>query len=444
MNMMMGLSINVTILILLCLLLTTSQIIRVAVSNPNEQQESLKIDGKVMELHDSNFDSAISAFDLVLVDFYAPWCGHCKRLSPELDAAAPILAGLKDPIVIAKVNADKFTSLASKYGVDAFPTLKIFHHGVPTEYNGPRKAELLVRYLKKFVAPDVSLLNSGSSINDFVEAAGDYFPIYIGFGIDESLISQLAKKYKKKAWFSVAKDFTEDVMVLYDFDKFPALVSIHPKYNERSVFYGPFEEKFLEDFIKQNLLPLSVPINHDTLKFLKDDERKIALTILEDEADEKSQKLIKLLKAAASANRDLVFACIGVKQWEDFAELFGANKKTKLPKMIIWDGDEEFFSVIGSESIDDEDQGSQISQFLEGYRGGRTEKKKVNGLSFIGYINSLIGIRLVYIIVFVVAMLMLIQSINKDDNVPLTVGTRDQVGHAEAESGEFRSGDKED
>ena len=114
-------------------------------------------------------------------------------------------------------------------------------HGIPTEYYGPRKADLLVRYLKKFVAPDVAVLNSDSGVSDFIEAAGTDFPIYVGFGLNESVISDLAIKYKKKAWFSVAKDFTEDVMVLYDFDKVPALASVHPKYNERSIFYGPFE-----------------------------------------------------------------------------------------------------------------------------------------------------------------------------------------------------------
>jgi len=101
-------------------------------------------------------------------------------------------------------------------------------HGIPVEYNGPRKADLLVRYLKKFVAPDVSVLDSDSAISDFIETAGTYFPIYIGFGLNESMISKLAIKYKKKAWFSVAKDFSEDIMVLYDFDKVPALVSLHP------------------------------------------------------------------------------------------------------------------------------------------------------------------------------------------------------------------------
>lgn len=120
-------------------------------------------------------------------------------------------------------------------------------NGVPLEYNGPRKADLLVRYLKKFVAPDVSVLDSDSAVSNFVEEAGNYFPIYIGFGLNESVISDLAIKYKKKAWFSVAKDFSENMMVTYDFDKVPALVVIHPSYAEQSIFYGPYEGFFISN-----------------------------------------------------------------------------------------------------------------------------------------------------------------------------------------------------
>ncbi|GAB4861442.1 Protein disulfide isomerase-like 5-2 [Ancistrocladus abbreviatus] len=206
------------------------------------------------------------------------------------------------------------------------------------------------------------------------------------------------------------------MMELYDFDKVPALMSLHPTYNERNVFYGPFDEKFLEDFIKQNLFPLCMPINSETLKSLKEDERKIVLAVVEDEDDEKSMELIKLLKAAASANRDLVFSYVGFKQWQDFVETFGIDKKTRLPRMVVWDGNEEYLSVIGSESIGEEDQGSQITQFLEGYREGRTESKKISGPSFISFLNSLIGMGLVFIINFVVVVLVLIQTNGKLDD----------------------------
>lgn len=121
-------------------------------------------------------------------------------------------------------------------------------HGIPVEYTGPRKAELLIRFLKKFVAPNVSLLESDSAVRSFIETVGMNFPIFIGFGLNESVITDYGSKYKKKAWFSVAKDFSEDMMVFYDFDKVPALVSLQPKYNEQNVFYGPFEGKLANPY----------------------------------------------------------------------------------------------------------------------------------------------------------------------------------------------------
>lgn len=403
-------------------------------------------DGSVLELDESNFDSAISTFDIILVDFYAPWCGHCKRLSPELDAAAPMLAKLNAPILVAKLNADKFTRLASKYEIDGYPTLKLFMHGIPVEYNGPRKAELLVRFLRKFAAPDISILESDSAITSFVETAGNSFPIFIGFGLDESFITELGSKYKKKAWFAVANGFSEEVMVTYDFDKSPALVCLHPSYDEKSVFYGPYEAIFLEDFIKQSLLPLAVPINYETLKLLKDEERKIVLTIMEDELDEKSLKLIKILRAAASANRDLIFGYIGVKQWEDFVDVFGVKKGMKLPKMIVWDRNEEYCIVEGLESLEEEDQATQISQFLEEYREGRVVHKKIGGPSLIGYINSLISIRTVYLIVFIVAVIMLIRNISKqdEDDSPKEQTREKAEGISESDEEEYRPEEKKD
>ncbi|XBH78877.1 hypothetical protein VPH35_104993 [Triticum aestivum] len=299
-------------------------------------------DGSVVELDEGNFEAAVAAVDFLFVDFHAPWCGHCKRLSPQLDEAAPVLAGLSTPIVVAKVNAEKYKKLRSKYGVDGFPTLMLFDHGVPTEYTGSRKAGQLVESLRKLVAPDVSVLTSDAAIKSFVQEAGVGFPLFIGFGVDESSIAEYGARYKKKAWFSTAKDFSEDLMAVYDFDKIPALVSLNPKYNEQSVFYGPFEGTFLEDFIRQSLLPITVPINAETVKMLKDDDRKVVLAVLQDDSDETSMRLIKVLRSAANANHDLVFGYVGVNQWEEFTEPFHDSKSSQLPKLVVWDKDEEY------------------------------------------------------------------------------------------------------
>jgi protein disulfide-isomerase A1 len=102
------------------------------------------------------------------------------------------------------------------------------------------------------------------------------------------------------------------------------------------------KRNFLEDFVRQSLLPLTVPINTETLKMLNDDERKVVLAILEDDSDEKSAQLVKVLRSAASANRDLVFGYVGVKQWEGFVETFDISKSSQLPKLLVWDRNEEY------------------------------------------------------------------------------------------------------
>lgn len=110
-------------------------------------------------------------------------------------------------------------------------------------------------------------------------------------------------------------------------------------------FFYEQTDNFVEEFIQQSLLPLTLPISGESLKLLKDDKRKIVLTIVEDETHYESKALIKLLRAAASANREFVFAYVGYNQWKDFAEAFEVGKKTPLPKMVVWDGNEVFFTV---------------------------------------------------------------------------------------------------
>ncbi|XP_042057633.1 protein disulfide isomerase-like 5-2 [Salvia splendens] len=384
-----------------------------------------KLDGSVLELDDSNFDAAISKFDYIFVDFYAPWCGHCNRLMPELERAAPVLAGLRQPIVVAKLDADKHKKLASKHNVDGFPTLKMFMHGVPTEYYGPRKADLLVQSLAKFVAPDVSVLSSDSDVRDFVKAAGSDFPIFIGFGLNESVILDSAVKHKKKAWFSVANVFSDEIVTPYGLNKVPALLAIYPAYDEKSVFYGPFEENALEDYISKSLLPLIFPISQGSLKLLQDDERKVLLTIIKDEKEEKSRELFQVLKAAASANRDLLFGYVGLQQWEDFAQSFEVDMKTEFPRMVVWDGNENYYLVTGSENGDKTDMAAQVSRFLEGYREGRVIHKRIIGPSLMSLMNSKVAIIVALLLICVVLAVVLIVAMVQDE--PLTVGTREKV-----------------
>lgn len=72
------------------------------------------------------FDSALSNDAPVLVDFWAPWCGPCRALSPIVDELADELEGR---MVVAKCNVDDNQELAMKFGVMSIPTLVLFKDG---------------------------------------------------------------------------------------------------------------------------------------------------------------------------------------------------------------------------------------------------------------------------------------------------------------------------
>ncbi|KAI8914957.1 thioredoxin-like protein [Powellomyces hirtus] len=108
----------------------------------------------VVALTDADFDKVIDGSKPALVEFYAPWCGHCKTLAPIYEELGTAYSHVKNDVIIAKVDADKHKALGGRFGVKGFPTLKWFPKGSPkspVDYSSGRDLDSLVKFVDEKV-----------------------------------------------------------------------------------------------------------------------------------------------------------------------------------------------------------------------------------------------------------------------------------------------------
>jgi len=173
---------------------------------------------EVHALTPEDFDKTIGSTP-TLVEFYAPWCGHCKSLAPVYEELGQAFTGKNDKVLIAKVDADAHRELGSRFGIKGFPTLKWFPKGVegePEDYSGGRDLDALSSFVTKKSGvkssivknvPAVTVLTAATFENDVLNskksALVEFFAPWCGH------CKNLAPTYEK-----VAKTFVNDKNVV--------------------------------------------------------------------------------------------------------------------------------------------------------------------------------------------------------------------------------------
>ncbi|HYX56712.1 MAG TPA: thioredoxin [Nitrososphaeraceae archaeon] len=104
-------------------------------------------------LTDSNFKNELSKYPILLIDFWAPWCGPCKMISPIIEQLAREYTG---KVVFGKVNIDENRMITQSFGIQSIPTMIIFKNGkaVDIVVGAIPKAQLETRLHQQLLVSD--------------------------------------------------------------------------------------------------------------------------------------------------------------------------------------------------------------------------------------------------------------------------------------------------
>ncbi|WWD09691.1 protein disulfide-isomerase domain [Kwoniella europaea PYCC6329] len=253
----------------------------------------------VLDLAEDTFKGEVFGEDLALVEFFAPWCGHCKNLAPHYEEAATELQ--KKGIKLAKVDCTEQANLCQEYGVNGYPTLKVFRNGTPTDYTGPRKADGIISYMIKQSLPAVSEVTSDSHA-EFIKSDK---VVLVAYGDASHPVPSAYSQYANTARDSyLFGQFTESSLPsIPESPSLPAIV-LYKSFDEGySIFpaseLANLEVSALTEFVKTNSVPLFDEISPENFGTYAEQGLPIAYLFADPSEAESRDKLVEELKPLA-------------------------------------------------------------------------------------------------------------------------------------------------
>jgi protein disulfide-isomerase A1 len=247
----------------------------------------------VVTVTDANFQSTLAENEFVLMEFYAPWCGHCKSLAPEYEKAATQLKAdeATAKVVLGKVDATVEKKAAEEFQIQGFPTLKWFVNGVPLEYSGGRTADTIVSWIKKKTGPATTKL---STVADLEKLKADADVVAVLVATEDSKAFESAAQTQEIP-FGVAINPSADLLKALGVDSAGHIVVLK-KFDElRAQTPAPADltSEQVVSFVAGHLLPLIVPFSQETAQKIFGGSVKQHFILFIDKANEAQTTEVK-------------------------------------------------------------------------------------------------------------------------------------------------------
>ncbi len=321
----------------------------------------------VMTMTDENFEPTLKKSPVLMVKFYAPWCGHCKAFAPEYEKAAKLLKEQGKPYVLGELDATVHKNSSEKYGVQGYPTVKLFINGNPIDYEGDRTAEAVIAFIDKKTSPPSTELKNAAAVKEKKDAKG----LRCILASDDS---------------HVINDFVEIAKVVEDYTYYHASVSavkeIFPEikanqvvllkdFDEGKLIYdGAIKGEAYKAFLQENMLPTVTEVTDKVIDVVFRTNSRKAIFLFRAADDAKAKELEAEFRKVAVAHhksKDLLFIQTDIKEgWgQRLASFFGVEQDS-LPAVEIADVKEETLRYRHTGAINE----AEIEKFIESYKKG--------------------------------------------------------------------------
>merc|ERR1712038_540854 len=321
----------------------------------------------VLVLTNDNFQEVIDGNEFVLVEFYAPWCGHCKALAPEYAKAAGALAEKDSPIKLAKVDATEESALAEKFEVRGYPTLKFFKNGKALEYGGGRTADTIVNWVEKKTGPPAKALANAEEAKAFID--GKTVAVF-GCFKDEATDGGKAFLSAASSMDDVALGITGDEALCSEYGVSAEGVVIVKTFDEgKATLTEDLTEENIANFVSSESLPLVIDFNHETAQKIFSGEIKSLLLVFSSAKADSHADTLAMLKEIATANKGkMLFVTINTDE-EDHKRIleFFAIKEDELPTFrAIKLGEDMAKFKPDNDAIESDNIKAFVGDFLDG------------------------------------------------------------------------------
>ncbi|WOL09609.1 hypothetical protein Cni_G18362 [Canna indica] len=317
----------------------------------------------VVVLSDGNFSDFLAKHRHVMVEFYAPWCGHCQALAPEYAAAATALRD--EDVVLAKVDATEENELAQRFEVQGFPTVLFFIDDVHKDYPGQRSRDGIITWIKKKIGPGVQNITTVEEAENILTSENKVVLGFLDYLVGAES-QELAAASKLEDGVNFYQTNNLDVAKLFHIDpsaKRPSLVLLKKEEEKISFYDGQFHKSDIVDFVFSNKLPLVTTFTRESAPEIFENPIKKQLLLFALSTDTK--KVMPAFNEAAKFFKGkLIFVYVEMDN-EDVgkpvSEYFGVAGDA--PQVLAYTGNEDpkKFILDGEVTVDN------VKNFAEGF-----------------------------------------------------------------------------